>query len=1083
MEIRLLGPVGLWDEGVEVELARSHRRAVLAVLAMTPRRPVAFDVLIDRVWGEEPPREVRHSLYSHVSAIRRRLAQLGPASGGSQLRRLKGAYLLDVDPDRVDLHRARRLAAEARQLAGDAADQDRRALRLWQEASALWRADPLGGVGGEWAARVRAGLHEEWLALVVERYRLELRLGHHAAVVGPLAALLADHPLAEPLAGLQMIALYRSGRQEAALEVYTRLRRRLVAELGDEPGVELRELHERILRRDPALDLAPAPAPVALAGTVPAQLPADIGGFCGRADALATLDTLRSRPAESPRAVVIVAIGGPPGVGKSALAVHWAHRVRDQFPDGQLFLHLRGHSSQPPLPVVEALGRLLAALGLPPGTIPSDVDRAAAAYRSLTADKRLLVVLDDAAGVEQVRPLLPGGAGCFVVVTTRVRMDGLLAREGAHWLGLAALTPPEARALLDRLLGASRVAREPAAAADLARACGHLPLALRIAAANLAARPGHRIRDYATRLAGPDRVSALEVVGDPESSVRRAFDLSVDRLPTPARQLFCRLGTVPGPDLSAAAVAALAGTDAAEAQRLLDLLVAAYLVEEPAPGRYALHDLLRRYAADRAEREEEEPARRAAADRLHSYYLATTEAAAHLLYPEKAWLPVPAAYARHRLSLPDQRAALAWLEAELPALVGVVRHAAAHGPHQVAWLLGALLRGFFLLRGGGAEWLAVAEAGLAAAEASGDAAAQAASHLSLGDAHLRAGDYRKAAVHYRRALRAAECSGTVDQRPAILNNLGMVHSLLGDLRRAANFYRRAIDLNRRVGHRFGEAVQLGNLGCVLQAEGRLRQAVEFHTRALAMHRQLGNLTLQGCQLHELGVTYAALGCYPRALRHLRDALAVFRQLGSRVHEVEVRLTLTAVRRDLGKPDDEPCHEALAFARELADRHLEATCLHILGTVHRRLGHHRRALDHLGEALELATELRTAPLQADALADLARTHLDQGEHQPARTYLRRALDLAEASGLRLTRARVLTHTAALALGEADPTRATACAEAALSICRETGHRPGEAYGEAVLAQARRQAGDLPGAERHERRAQMIVTDLGVPEPVG
>jgi DNA-binding SARP family transcriptional activator len=488
MEVRLLGPVVLCHAGHEVAMIRMQTRCVLAALAMNPGQAVSSQSLVDCVWGEHPPPSAIHSLHAHVSRLRQAMARAG--GGSAQLLRSGDGYLLDIDHDQVDLHRSRRLAAAARAITGGQPAPDQQVTQLLRQACALWRGTPLSGLAGGWAARVRDGLAQERLTMLVERYRAELRLGEHAAVIGPVSALLAEHPQAEPLAAVQMLALYRCGQQADALEVYARIRQWLVEEIGDEPGPELRALHEQLLRRDPRLDLRPEPAQPPLpqpVRTALAQLPTDVPAFTGRAEQLSYLDAMLPDRADQPKAVGIAVLAGPAGVGKTALAVHWAHRVRWRFPAGQLYANLRGFGPDPPVTPEEVLAQFLRALGVPPGDVPADLDEAAARYRSLLADQRMLVVLDNARHVGQVRPLVPGGSGCFVLVTSRNHLPELVAHDGAQRLRLDVFRPDESYALLSGLLGAERVAAERVDVAALAERCGHVPLALRIAAANRSA--------------------------------------------------------------------------------------------------------------------------------------------------------------------------------------------------------------------------------------------------------------------------------------------------------------------------------------------------------------------------------------------------------------------------------------------------------------------------------------------------------------------------------------------------------------------------------------------------------------------
>lgn len=632
VRLRVLGPLRISDGASWVPVRSAQQRLLLTVLAAEAGQVVSTERLVDELWGSGPPRTAVKMVHAHVMRTRR---AFGGGSDGLLVTWDHG-YELTLRDGGLDAFEFERLVGVGRRRMNSG--QSLAAVDHLTEALALWRGPALADVPerslvSAWAER----LEQARLAAVEDRMEVLLALGRHAEVVDELRRLVEENPLRERLWAHLMVALGRCGRRTEALEVYQRARGIMVAELGLEPSPGMRRLQQALLvgpaedagdhgergergeagaRADPVDpggfgaaggrgDLEPvsgqvrAPDPTTCGRPVPAQLPADVAGFTGRDALLARLDAMLST-GESPTAtaVVIAAVTGAAGVGKTALAVHWAHRVRDRFGDGQLYADLRGYAERPPVRPAAALARFLRALGVSHSEIPSDVDEAGALYRSRLAGRRFLVLLDNAHTHEQVRPLLPGSPGCLAIVTSRDQLAGLVARDGATVLRLDPLSGEEAGALLPHLLGPDRIAAEPAAAVELARLCGNLPLALRIAAANLSAHPHTTIAAYTERLR-TDRLGALAVPGDGSVSIRAALDPSYAALPADARRLFRLLGLHPGPDLTAPAAAALAGTDDATAQRLLDRLVAAHLVQEHAERRYSLPDLLRSYAADR----------------------------------------------------------------------------------------------------------------------------------------------------------------------------------------------------------------------------------------------------------------------------------------------------------------------------------------------------------------------------------------------------------------------------------------------------------------------------------------------------
>ncbi|MEV8633903.1 BTAD domain-containing putative transcriptional regulator [Streptosporangium sp. NPDC051023] len=603
LKVGLLGAVQAWCECQEIPLGPPRQRAVLALLALEAGRTVSMERLIEGLWGEGAPAGARGLVQGYVSRLRPALARVGVT-----IARSPQGYLLELAAEQVDLHEFRTSVTRSRAMKTDEAQAA--GLRC---AMTLWRGEPLTGIsGGELLDRLRETLREERLSVTEECLNAETRAGRDAVLIPELIALVADHPFRERLVGLLMLALCRAGRRVDALKRYEHTRRRFIDELGLEPGPELRQLHQRILRGS----VCAVRPPGFSASAVPAQLPPEPGQFTGRTNELSTLDAVANRG----ETVAISVVTGAGGVGKTALAVHWGHRIRPRYPDGQLYINLHGHSPERPLRPIEALGRFLRALGVPAERVPDTVEEASAAYRSLLADREVLVVLDNAGSVDQVRPLLPGGRRCATVITSRDHLAGLVARDGAVPVPLGVLASGEAVALFGKLLGDERLFAEPDVALELARACGYLPLALRIAAADIAGRPGGDMAGQVRRLTD-SRLSVLSVNGDAHAAMRGTFDMSYHRLDPPSQRLFRLLGLIPGPTFTPEAAAALAGTTPGETDRLLCQLAAAHLVEESEQGRYTFHDLIREYALERAWAEEPEPDRARALDALLAWYL------------------------------------------------------------------------------------------------------------------------------------------------------------------------------------------------------------------------------------------------------------------------------------------------------------------------------------------------------------------------------------------------------------------------------------------------------------------------------
>lgn len=1027
IEFRVLGPVEGLLGGAPLDLGPRKQRLVLAALLLEANRPLSTDRLVDLSWPDSPPPSARTAIHGRISRLRAVLAgqpEVALVSAGS-------GYTLHVDPAAVDAHRFTGLLADARDARADDV-----AAGLYDQALALWRGPALDGTTTEDVRRALCGnLEEARLQAVDELAEVRLRLGLHRDLVEYLTSHLAAHPTRERTAAQLALALYRCGQAGDALEVCRRTRRRLHDDLGIDPGPDLTDLEVAILRKDAALD-RPAPAPASAPPAVPAHLPPAVAGFTGRASERRRLAEVLS---DAGPTVPVAVISGAAGVGKSALAVLCAHDVAARYPDGQLHVNLRGYDLAEPMATVTALGRFLRALGLPPSRVPADEEEAMLAYRSLLAGRRVLVVLDNAGRAEQVRPLLPGAPGCGVLVTSRDELRGLTALDGAWSLRLDVLSPAESLALLARMVGAHRLAADQAAADELARRCDHLPLALRIAGAHLAARPEQPVAEYVRELA-EDILGALAIPADPRAAVRAAFDLSYRVLAPRTRVLFGRLGLVPGPDFTAAAAAALAGCPVAEAAQELDRLATAHLVREHAPGRYLCHDLIRLYAAERAAGEQ------AALEDLHTYYLEHVDAAARVLYPHRLRLPGPSRTA----SFAGTTDALAWLEAELPNLVAAVHQAARDGRARTACLLADGLRGYFFGRGLGSQWLDVAGTARAVAATDGEAAA---AELSLAEAYWSLGRYPAAVEHNTLAVALARRAAWADAESTALGNLGAVYRETGDLRAAADNFAAALEINVRIGNKHKQVLDLMNLGVAHAVLGRLSSAADHFERAALLGREAASPTITGMVVQCLGMSRRYLGDLEEAERHLSAALAIFEELNDLAGQAGVLESLAGVHADAGRRAQarDAAAAALRLARQTGTRRVEAAAHNGLGAAEpdpvRALAHHTAALD-------IAVAVGNGLARLDALIGQSDAWLRSGDVAAARGAAAEALSVARSTDHRMQEGQALTALAEAALAGGDRASAEALATEALTIQEEVGYALGITRAGRVRAAAAR-----------------------------
>jgi DNA-binding SARP family transcriptional activator/tetratricopeptide (TPR) repeat protein len=1041
VQYRVLGPLEVSAGSRQLALGGPKQRLLLALLLIQANQVVSMDRLVSEVWPGRLPPSAQANIRTYASGIR---LALRDRDGRSPLVSRHGGYQLSVSPDRLDLAVYESLV-ETAGAARQRSDADVEAATL-ERAMLLWRGTPLAGIpDSPSVATLRVYLEEQHAALVEELARALVDLGRCGQAAALLRRHVVEHPLRERGHYLLMVALHRSGSTAAALDAYRSAHETLVRELGIEPGPDLAALHRTILNGDRPADAATSSREREQVRIRPAQLPADVGVFVGRDGQLADLD--EHLAAGAPMVTVIT---GMPGAGKTALAVRWAHRLAERFADGQLHVNLRGHATDPPLPPDEGLARFLRALGVSDEQLPHSLDERAALYRSILAPRRMLVLLDNAASADQVRPLLPGAGGSVALVTSRGQLPGLVALNGARQMALGPLPPRDSIALLARVLGDRRVRAEPDVANELARLCGHLPLALRIAAAEVAGRPDRTLADASALLAA-DRLRHLEVGDDTAAAVRFSFDISYRAQSPGARRLFRLVGLAPGSDISTASVAALADTSVDDAAPTLAGLVGAHLVEQVAPDRYALHDLLRTYAVEQAQQEEGRDGEAVALTRLYEHYLTCVNSAAQLLYPEVVRLETTRPDPSRSVTFARDADATAWLDAERDNLVAAVQRSALHGPRRAAVALADGLRGYFSMRMRIVDWSATGNAALAAAQADGDEAGEAATHLSLAWVNLRQSRHAEAAHHGARAL---ACSQRANWRPgeAAANGvLGSTSMVSGRLAAAAEHLHSALELNRESGNVGGQAVQLTNLCLVHLKLGNLTQAADYIAQSRDHYRRVGSRTGEIMALADIGRCRHWAGDLETASDLLTEALAVNRDIGNSIGEAYAQQLLASMWCDAGQVSAalDLGRSSLTLARELGHPRLEVGALNIVGGVERLLGQHRNAARSFRDALRLARELGEQYMEVEALIGLAEVEAELSHRDRGLALANQALNLARQAGYAVLQGHALTAITRIQLAAGDGNEALSSAEQAMEIYDRTGHRLGHARAAALL----------------------------------
>jgi DNA-binding SARP family transcriptional activator/tetratricopeptide (TPR) repeat protein/DNA-binding XRE family transcriptional regulator len=992
--IGVLGPLAVWRRGVPVAVGPPMQRAVLGLLALHPGCGLSRSAIIDALWHDDPPATAVPMVQSYISRLRARLGPLLPMTAGNGYRLELAACELDLVDFATLIRRARDAEADGELTLSS---------QLYAEALELWRGDPLAGIEALRDHPAVVGLSQERADAVLGYAHATATAGWPDRALSRLQELTVREPLNERAHARLMIALAGSGQQAAALGVYDLVRQRLENQLGVRPGADLSQAHAQVLSQQ--IPVGPGtcrPAGAAGAGAgaapsppagheVPGQLPPAAGHFAGRAAELAALDTALDQLTGG--TIVISAIAGTAGVGKTALAIHWAHRVAQRFPDGQLYVNLRGYDPARPVAAAAALAGFLRSLGVPGQDIPPGEDECVARYRSLLAGKRMLVVLDNAESADQVRPLLPGSPACTVVVTSRDALAGLVARDGATRLDLDLLPMADAVGLLRALIGA-RVDAAPDAAAGLAAECCRLPLALRVAAELATSHPRVPLAELTGELADlRKRLDLLVAGGDHRTAVRAVFSWSYRHLGADAARTFRLLGSHPGPEFEAYAAAALTGMTAERSRQMLDVLARAHLIHVVSLGRYGMHDLLRAYARELAHSDGGDEHQ--ALTRLFDHYLHAAAAAMDTLHPaDRHWRPRIPPPSTPAPQLTGPAAARAWLDAEQATLVTVTVHAAEHGwPAHATRLADTLFR--YLDYGGHyPEAVIIHSRARIAARRAGDGAAEAAALNALGLTAFHQGRYQESAGHLESALALFRQTGDRTGQARVLSNLGVVSYLQGRYAEASRWWQQSLAVHRDNGDQAGEATALVNLGLLDMRQGRYQQASGRLEQSLALARTTGNRATESTALVNLAEVSLRQGAYQHAAGQLQQALCLSRETGDRNHEASALATLGEVCVQLGRFEQAAGHlqQALSLSRKAGNREDEADALNGLGEVLLATGQPGDACVRYAAALGLASEIGGKYQQARAHHGLARAHQAAGDRGQARQHWQRALGL-------------------------------------------------------------------------------------------
>ncbi|MDQ0760566.1 AfsR/SARP family transcriptional regulator [Streptomyces canus] len=1008
MEFQVLGPVGLRVDGRRMELGSDKERVLMCALALDVGRPVALDTLIDRLWDDEPPPHARANVHTYVSRIRRHLRRAEATRAETPgITSRAHTYTLEAARSSVDWHRFQHLVAESGALMSEGDDEQ--AVAVTERAEQLWRGEALAGLPGLWAETVRRALTERRLGATVSRIAASLRLGRFDRLSSELSALVERHPGDETLAGQLMVAYYGTGRYTDALRVHQETRQLLLTQFGSRPGPELNRIHSGILDRLPVAALVrgernpghAAPAQRQTAGTAarprprpPRNLPHQ-PPLVGRRTELRALSAAPEATTTDGAVISLESVGtvsGMAGVGKTAVAVHGARGLTERFPDAQLYLDLRGHSPvEKPLDPGTALATLLRLLGAPAETIPLELEDRTALWRTMLAERRAVIVLDDAVSADQIRPLLPGSPTSLTIITSRRHLTGL---PHARHIPLDVLPDDDAVALFRSFAGEER-ARNVQEVTRIVRLCGGLPLAIELVASRFRTHPSWTLTTLADRLARPE--GRLREIRDADQDVTHVFDLMYRTLPDDQRSAFRRLSLHPGPDFTAEAAAAALGLPPTTVERTLESLLASHTLREPTPDRYKYHDLLREYGRSRAEVEDSEQERSDVLRRLTDFHTAAADRADRLAYPRRTRPVSPTVLPPTGMpQWPGPEAARSWLAAERTNLLAIEAYARGHGRPEAAARLAYALAGFLDTECHWRDAQTVLRPAVDHWSRTDDPAALCRALAQLSAVHARIGQYPEAAETGERALEIARTIRDAEAEAETLRTLGTLQWHMGEHRTALVLFQKSFGLTAFSHDPWDRARGHNNIAVTLLFLGEHERARKHFEKALAGFTEAGDHTALGKTLNNLGDLAMRAGDVESACRSFEKSLRYLERSGNRYDRATVRGSLADALTESGDTATAVAlyQETLAEFRALGDRKSQADTLIGLGEAYRRAGETEGATRNLSDALDIAQHIGAAHQEVQAQRCLGQAYFTAGCLASASHHLELAVALAE-----------------------------------------------------------------------------------------